>query len=66
MVESGGVEPFRERRNIATHLLEPTFLCSLFADNAGELLHRDWRGGGWTFRQEDEATLRGLAVLAEG
>ena len=29
---------------------------------ARDVLHRDWRGS-WTFRFEDEATLRGLAML---
>ena len=31
-------------------------------DRLDELLHRDWPGR-WTFRAEDEATLRGLALL---
>jgi xylulokinase len=30
-----------------------------------DLMHRDWRGK-WTFRVEPEATLRGVAMLAEG
>jgi hypothetical protein len=30
-----------------------------------DILHRDWRGG-WRFRAEPEATLRGLARLADG
>ena len=32
-------------------------------DRLDEIFHRDWPGR-WTFRAEDEATLRGLALLA--
>jgi xylulokinase len=32
------------------------------AEATGDLLHRDWRGR-WTFKYEDEASLRGLGTL---
>jgi hypothetical protein len=32
------------------------------AEATGGLLHRDWRGR-WTFKFEDEASLRGLGTL---
>ena len=35
------------------------------AEIVRDVLHRDWRGR-WTFRFEDEATLRGLALLVPG
>jgi xylulokinase len=35
------------------------------ANAVDDLMHRDWPGK-WRFHREDEATLRGLAVLAEG
>jgi xylulokinase len=35
------------------------------AETARDVLHRDWKGR-WTFQFEDEATLRGLALLTPG
>ena len=32
------------------------------AESARDVLYGDWKGS-WTFRFEDEATLRGLALL---
>ncbi|MEO6435556.1 MAG: FGGY family carbohydrate kinase [Tepidisphaeraceae bacterium] len=35
------------------------------SDGLGDVLHRDWKGARWTFRQEKEATLRGLGRLID-